>query len=132
MDKISQFVQENKIEPASTPVPVHHEKQPIQKEQLEQPSHVLSYEWYTQGMAIDEIARKRQLTKITIQKHILRSVREGHKLNWSEIFDTEIEKRVLEALQETGGEKLKPIWEALNGEIDYFTIQAVMCKNELG
>ena len=133
MDKISQFVQENKIEPSSIiPVPVHHEKQPIQKEQLEQPSHVLSYDWYTQGMAIDEIARKRQLTKITIQKHILRSVREGHKLNWSEIFDTETEKRVLEAIQETGGEKLKPIWEALNGEIDYFTIQAVMCKNELG
>ena len=95
MDKISQFVQENKIEPASIPVPVHHEKQPIQKEQLEQPSHVLSYEWYTQGMTIDEIARKRQLTKITIQKHILRSVREGHKLNWSEIFDSETEKRVL-------------------------------------
>ena len=27
MDKISQFVQENNIETASIPVPVHHEKQ---------------------------------------------------------------------------------------------------------
>ena len=132
MDKISHFVQENKIEPISISVQDFHEKKPSHKEQLEQPSHVLSYEWYVQGMPIDEIARKRQLTKITIQKHILRSVREGHKLNWSEIFDLETERRVLVALQETGGEKLKPIWEALNGEIDYFTIQAVMCKNELG
>ena len=53
----------------------------------EQQSHLISYEWYTQGMTIDEIAKKRQLSKITVQKHIIRSAEEGHELNWNEIFD---------------------------------------------
>ena len=83
-------------------------------------------------MPINEIAHKRQLTKITIQKHILRSVREGHEINWQEVFDSETEQQVLQAIHETGGEKLKPIWEALDGKVDYFTIQAVMCKNQIG
>ena len=65
------------------------------------------------------------------QKHILRSAEEGHELNWEEIFNEETERRVAETVLELKPEKLKPIWEALNGEIDYFVIQAVMCKNQL-
>ena len=44
-------------------------------------------------ITIDEIAKKRQLSKITIQKHIIRSAEEGHEMKWNEIFDddTEIE-----------------------------------------
>ncbi|MCQ6273476.1 DNA helicase RecQ [Bacillus sp. V3B] len=133
IDKIHEFVQENKIEISSISIPVHHNSspKPVEKELLEQPSHVLSYEYYVQGMTIDEIAHKRQLTKITIQKHILRSVSEGYELNWQDVFDSETEQKVLQAIHETGGEKLKPIWEALDGEIDYFTIQAVMCKTQM-
>ena len=39
--------------------------------------------------------------------------------------------KVLNTTLETGIEKLKPIWDALNGEIDYFVIRAVICKNQL-
>jgi ATP-dependent DNA helicase RecQ len=84
---------------------------------------------YTQGISIEEIAKQRKLTKITVQKHIIRSFQEGNPLNWEEIFDAPTEQKVIEAINEVGMEKLKPIWERLNGEIDYFIIQAVMLKN---
>ena len=82
-------------------------------------------------MSIDQIAKDRKLSKITIQKHIIRSAEEGLELNWNEIFDESTEKRVLDVLREVDSDKLKPIWEALNGDIDYFVIQAIICKNQL-
>jgi ATP-dependent DNA helicase RecQ len=131
IEKISEFVHVNNIERISIPLTVPKNEKPAAKEELEQPSHVLSFEWYKKGMEIDEIAKKRKLTKITVQKHILRCAQEGQELNWHDIFDSETEQQVLSATLDTGGEKLKPIWEALNKEIDYFVIQAVICKNQL-
>jgi len=125
MEKISEYVEENHI--AKTDVPSKTE----QEEQLEQPSHLLSYQLYIQGKAIKDIAKERNLTNITVQKHIIRSIQEGNEINWQQLFDSDTEKRVLEAVKKSGGEKLKPIWEELNGEIDYFVIQAVLCKSQL-
>ncbi|WP_338451436.1 DNA helicase RecQ [Niallia oryzisoli] len=127
--KICEYVEENHISVSGMP-PLQKEEAK-RKEQLEQPSHNLSYQLYMQGKTIGEIAKERKLTNITVQKHIIRSIQEGNEVNWQELFDTETEKRVLEAIKMAGGEKLKPIWEALNGEIDYFIIQAVMCKSQL-
>jgi ATP-dependent DNA helicase RecQ len=127
---INQFVHEHEIETNSIIIPATPEKH-MNAEQEEEPSHLISYQSYINGMTLEEIARKRQLTSITVQKHIIRSVQEGKPLNWTEIFDGETEQRVLNAIQLCGIEKLKPIWEALNGEIDYFVIQTIICKNQL-
>jgi ATP-dependent DNA helicase RecQ len=132
MKIIKQFILDNDIETDSIMIPVSSEKRmKATEDQEEQPSHLISYQWYVNGMSIEEIAKKRQLTKITVQKHIIRSVQDGQPLNWTEIFDEETEQKVINAIQLCGIEKLKPIWEALNGEIDYFVIQTVICKNQL-
>ena len=39
--------------------------------------------------------------------------------------------RVLQAIESTEEIKLKLIFEALNQEVNYFVIKAVMCKHEL-
>lgn len=125
---IRAFTQENEIV-SDVVTSARHEK--FEKsEELEQPSHLLTYQYYVSGMTLDEIAEKRHLKKITIQKHIFRSVEEGHTLDWQAIFDKETEQKVMNAVRLCGMDKLKPIWEALNGEIDYFIIQSVICKNQ--
>lgn len=126
IEKIKEFVQDHDVE-VSNIVPPN--RQDTTKE-TEQPSHLISYESYVKGMTIDQIAKERKLSKITVQKHLIRSVEEGHELNWNEIFDGDTEKRVLNTILEVKSDRLKPIWEALNGEVDYFVIQAVMCKNQ--
>ena len=123
--QIQKFVQNHQIQASSIPF-----QQKVERI-MDQPSHTLTFEWYTQGMTIEEIAKKRKLSKITIQKHIIRSIEEGNEINWNELFDEATEKRILNTIREMETDKLKPIWEALHAEIDYFVIQAVLCKNQL-
>ncbi|MBU8879607.1 DNA helicase RecQ [Bacillus sp. FJAT-29790] len=95
------------------------------------PSYLLSYQYYIEGLTINEIAKKRNFSSVTIQDHILRSVKEGNQVNWSDIFDEQTELLVVEAVQKVGREKLKPIKDELPPEIDYFAIKAVLTKQDL-
>ncbi|MBP3040775.1 DNA helicase RecQ [Bacillaceae bacterium Marseille-Q3522] len=94
-------------------------------------SHLASYEAFRSGQSINEIAKDRHLSPMTIQNHILRAVEEGHETQWDTLFDANTEEKVMEAYRTIGGDKLKPIWEQLNGKIDYFVIKAVLLKDRL-
>ncbi|MEH7125634.1 DNA helicase RecQ [Bacillus sp. JJ1532] len=100
------------------------------KEINDAPSYLLSYQYYSEGITIDEIAKKRKFSAITIQNHIIRAVQEGNALQWSDIFNEETEQIIMEAVKRVGREKLKPIKDELDSNIDYFTIKAVLAKNE--
>lgn len=79
-----------------------------------------------QGMSIEEIARKRGLSKSTIAGHLNRLVREGEKLDLrpllppKERFDS-----IRTALDRTGGEYLSPAKEVLGDEYSYDEIRIV-------
>ncbi len=124
--EIQGFVEENNIS-IETPVT---EKTAKEDEPLDdRPSYQISYDYYLDGVPISEIAKRRNFSPITIQEHILRSVREGYKIDWSAIFDEAEEKLVLQAADKVGRDKLKPIKEELPDGIDYFKIKAVLVKN---
>jgi ATP-dependent DNA helicase RecQ len=128
IEEIKNFVEEHNI----SPVPVNSERTGKAEEPLDdRPSYLISFEYYMDGVPISEIAKKRNFSTITIQEHILRSVKEGQTIDWSEIFDDGEEQLVLKAVDKVGKDKLKPIKEELPDEIDYFTIKAVLVKNEL-
>ncbi|CAM3455718.1 DNA helicase RecQ [Cytobacillus oceanisediminis] len=128
IDEIKSFVEEHNI----SPVPVKPERTGKAEEPLDdRPSYLISFEYYMEGVPISEIAKKRNFSTITIQEHILRSVKEGQTIDWSEIFDDGEEQLVLKAVDKVGKDKLKPIKEELPEEFDYFTIKAVLVKNEL-
>jgi ATP-dependent DNA helicase RecQ len=128
IDEIKNFVEEHNI----SPVPVKPERTGKAEEPLDdRPSYLISFEYYMDGVPISEIAKKRNFSTITIQEHILRSVKEGQTIDWSEIFDDGEEQLVLKVVDKVGKDKLKPIKEELPDEIDYFTIKAVLVKNEL-
>ena len=130
IDEIKEFVSGNEITVTEKPIQTNM-TQTVAKEINDKPSHVFSYELFIDGTSIDEISAKRNLSKVTIQNHIIRSAEEGYKINWNEIFDEEIEKKVLDIMIELDTDKLKPVWEALDGDIEYFVIQAIISKNRL-
>lgn len=94
----------------------------------EKPSHIISFDMYQEGKPLKEIAKERNLKIITIQNHIIRCGAEGYDVNWSSMIPEKYESLILEKIQEIGAEKLKPIKELLPNEVDYFAIQAVICK----
>ncbi len=131
-DAIKEFVTSNNLTVKEAPKPLESLVQKIDITEIDiKPSHVLSYEMFTDGFSIEEISVKRQLSTITIQNHIIRSAEEGYEIKWSKIFDLGTEKRIINALNELQSDKLKPLWESLNGEVNYFEIQAVICKNKI-
>ncbi|GIP31041.1 DNA helicase RecQ [Paenibacillus sp. J2TS4] len=94
-------------------------------------SHLISYEMFIQGRTVEEVAEERGMGLITIQDHIIRCAKEGLELDWSLIIPESYEGQIIEAAQELGADRLKPLKEALPDEVDYFAIKAALVKHEL-
>lgn len=79
------------------------------------------------------VAQQRELALTTIFSHITEYLREGNSLDfnidYTELFNDEVEKLVLDAISDTGYQKLKPIKEKLPHYISYDSIKAVILKN---
>ncbi len=119
------------MESAEKAVPVKKSQPTRQPQEPKQPSHMISWQLYQAGSTIPEIAKKRKITILTVQDHILRCARDGFDINWREIVSEEEEACILETIQKVGIEKLKPIKEVLPEEISYYAIKAVICRLEL-
>lgn len=101
------------------------------EEREEKPSFMHSYDDYVSGMDIEEISRQRGLKKVTIEKHILRAIEEGHPVDWSRIFDRQVEEQVLTVVPQVDASLLRNVKDALPESITYFQIQAVLLKASL-
>ncbi|MFC0270794.1 DNA helicase RecQ [Metabacillus herbersteinensis] len=97
----------------------------------DKPSHLLTYDLFNEGLDVAEIAKKREMTNITVQNHIIRCATEGNNIDWSRIIPQQYESIIIEKISELGAETLKPLKEALPGEVEYFAIKAVICKQQL-
>ena len=108
----------------------------VKEEKLEDKSLVdryqLTYEIYLQNFSLKEIAAKRGFSSNTIIEHLSKCVEKGQVVDWSRFLDDpEKEKKILEAINRVGLEKLKPIKELLPEDISYEDIKLVISKNEL-
>lgn len=128
MEEIKSFVSEQNIQVENAALQLDAEDQNAANET---PSYLMSYQYYLDGLTVNEIAQKRKFSPVTIQDHILRAAKEGFDLDWTKIFDEHIEAFVLEAVKKVGKNKLKPIKEELPPEVDYFMIKAVLMKDEI-
>lgn len=89
----------------------------------------LTYDLYLKGLAIDDIAKKRNFTEGTIIKHLLECEKDGKNVDWSKfIKNPEKEKKILSAIEEVGMDRLKPIKKLLPEEISYDDIKIVIAK----
>jgi ATP-dependent DNA helicase RecQ len=93
------------------------------------PSHLQTYLLYSKGYSLSDIAEKRKVSLQTIQDHLLRCGSEGHAVPWENFIPSEQELLIMDAIREVGCEKLRPIKERVPDEVDWFTIRAVIQKN---
>lgn len=92
------------------------------------PSHIISLELYRQGKSIEEIAKERNVTCLTIQDHIIKCSVEGQDVDLDRLIPKEYEQLIIDKIKEIGAVKLKPLKEALPKEVDYAAIKAVIAK----
>jgi ATP-dependent DNA helicase RecQ len=80
----------------------------------------LTFELYEQGLNVEEIAATRQMSENTIYAHLARLYEEGKPVNLNKFVSEYDVNRVKEARKKlNNNNQLKPIFEELNGDLDY-------------
>jgi len=86
------------------------------------------------GVAVDEIARRRELKPTTVYSHLARCIEEGELAlrDAVALSDHEINtiRYALEQVPSDSPMALKPAYEALNGEYDYGVLRCVRAAME--
>ena len=111
-------------------VPVASLKKEKQKRSGE-PTHLESYRHYQAGKTIKEIAALRGLSVVTIESHLIKCAEESLEIDWEQIFSKAEYQHIIETANQLGGDKLKPLKEALPEEISYFMIKAALVKSRM-
>lgn len=124
--EIRKYVGENNILVSKVPV---KEKPKAGSQSDKTPSYLITLELYQQGLSLEEIAKQRELTIITVQNHIIQCALEGLNIDLNDFIPQQYEELILEAIKRVGGERLKPIKEELPAEVDYFAIKSVLYKH---
>ena len=94
-------------------------------------SHKLTYEMYRAGKTIDEIADQRNLTRMTVENHLIKCAEEGMEVNYDDFIPTEYEAQIVAAIEECGPVLLKPIKEVLPEEVSYTAIKFAVTRYKL-
>ncbi|PAW41075.1 DNA helicase RecQ [Bacillus thuringiensis] len=88
-------------------------------------SHLETYEMYKQGIDLNEIAKERNLSRQTIENHLIRCYEDGMGVEWQSFVPSEYESLIEIAVQNAEG-GLKSIKEQLPNEVSYFMIRAYL------
>ncbi|MCU6712448.1 DNA helicase RecQ [Paenibacillus sp. J5C_2022] len=92
-------------------------------------SHKTTLELFNSGLDAAEVAAERGLSQTTVESHLIRCAQEGEDLDWSRIIPSEHEARIVQAIQQVGADRLRPIKDALPPEVEYFAIRGVLFKH---
>ncbi len=95
-------------------------------------TRTVTYKMYEEGKTINEIAEKRNLSALTVENHLLYCAKLGFQIKYSDFINDENEELIIEAYKKIGGDKLKPIKEALPDHITYTEIKFALCKYKEG
>ena len=116
LNAISNYVMENNIDFSS-----------IVKEKKEE-THITTYNLYNSGKSIDEIANIRELTKTTIENHLLKCYENDLDIDLTKCINTQYENDIISAITKLGSEKLRPLIDILPEEVSYFDIKYYVLK----
>ncbi len=124
IEEIKKYVEENNIiisenipEKTNLNSKIKAEKPP------KEDTKIISYNLYKEGKSIDEIAKIREITKQTVEKHLLKCYELGMDIDLEKEIQTEYKDLILDAIEKIGTEKLKPIKDALPSQVSYLDIQ---------
>jgi ATP-dependent DNA helicase RecQ len=87
------------------------------------PSHLTTYELFSSGRSLEEIANERELSMVTVENHLFKCSDEGMPIDWPSFLSEEEFKNIERAVEEANSDKLKAIKELLPEEFTYFMIK---------
>ena len=97
------------------------------KKEKKKDTNLVTYELYTEGFSIEEIAVKRNLKSTTIFSHLAKLYGEGKDIDIYNFVNKEEVENVRKAkLELENPPALKPYFEHLNGELEYFKIRLAL------
>ncbi len=85
----------------------------------------LTLAMFLQGLSMDEIAQRRNMSRGTILTHLTELLESGEPLDMERLIRLERYNVIADALREVGGELLKPVKEFLGDEYAYDEIRLV-------
>ncbi|AHF06827.1 DNA helicase RecQ [Desulfitobacterium metallireducens] len=109
---------------------ISHNLEPVTHPSVKIPSYIQTLELLQQGKTLEEIAVLRKLTISTVQDHLIRCHEEGHTIPWEVLIPPDQEELILEAINQVGRDKLRPIKDTLPKEVDWLAIKAVLAKHK--
>lgn len=130
---INEYIEENKIDPDKpSRVKIKNSKiADILSNKKIKFNKGHTYYLYNNGLTIGEIANLMGYKEGSIIKFLIDIVDEGYSLNYREDLDENKKKRILEAIEDFGLEKLKPIKEALGDNISYDEINLAILEEKI-
>jgi ATP-dependent DNA helicase RecQ len=88
-------------------------------------THMVTLQFYQQGLSVEEIAQKRGFSPRTIVTHLSELLEMKQPVDIERLVSPEQQKLILQAIQSVGDESLKTIREHLGEEYGYEEIQLV-------
>ncbi|MCA8996501.1 MAG: DNA helicase RecQ [Planctomycetaceae bacterium] len=120
---IDDYCRENQVESN-----VQLESRPPSVPRSEKPANataLLAFPHFAEGKSVEEVAQLIGRAKSTTSGYLSEYLREHELTDPSPWVSYEDTIRIRDAIEQTGGDRLKPIFEHLGGEIDYDTIRIV-------
>lgn len=91
-------------------------------------TYQVTHELYRRGMAVEEIAQRRELTPDTVINHLTRLRKDGSDINFHQLIDQEKIDQVRQLIKYMDRPGLKDIYEGLDGKLEYYQIRlALVC-----
>ncbi|MFC4078250.1 DNA helicase RecQ [Salinithrix halophila] len=127
LEAIRHYIEEKGITPDTT---IQETAATAAKEEAEkkEPSHLTTWRLWQEGRSLEEIERERNLSPATLDNHLFRAYEEGYSVDWNRLIPEEQESLILQAIEDAGGTKLRPIKEILPADVSYTAIKAVLAK----
>lgn len=88
-------------------------------------THMITLQFYQQGLSVEEIAQKRGFTPRTIITHLSELLELKQPVDLNRLVSVELQKPILQAIQTVGADSLKTIKEHLGEDYSYEDIQLV-------
>ncbi|KIZ32157.1 DNA helicase RecQ [Bacillus cereus] len=123
LQAVQHFIEENPNYAETIKIEVVSERKKSGKASAN--SHLETYEMYKQGIDLNEIAKERNLSRQTIENHLIRCYEDGMEVDWHSFVPAEYESLIETAVQNADG-GLKSIKEQLPNEVSYFMIRAYL------
>lgn len=125
IDEINSYVNKNNIDKTKCIPKTSKQK----SEKID--TKIVSYNLFKQGKSISEIAKERNLTRATIEGHLVKCFELGMEIDLEKEINTNHEKLICETIKKLGTEKLRNIKDALPHDVTYLDIRYYIAKMQM-